>query len=91
MAGSSRTLTPPPAFDVRAFLDSAGVARRKVTFTPPAVVFPQGGPANSVFYLEEGGVKLSVLSSTGREAVVAMLGMALATPATAQSVSLDTW
>jgi CRP-like cAMP-binding protein len=74
MAGKSRTVTPPPAFDVRAFLDSAGVARRKVTFAPPAVVFPQGGPANSVFFLEDGGIKLSVLSSTGREAVVAMLG-----------------
>ena len=37
-------------------------------------MFAQGGPASSVFYIQEGGVKLSVLSSTGREAVVAMLG-----------------
>ena len=39
-----------------------------------AVVFAQGAQANSVFYVQEGGVKLSVLSSAGKEAVVAMLG-----------------
>jgi len=65
---------PPPAFNVQSFLDSAGVTRRRVRFAPSAVVFPQGGQANSVFYLQEGGVKLSVLSATGKEAVVAMLG-----------------
>ena len=63
-----------PPFDVRAFLESAGVSRRIVRFARGAVVFAQGGPANSVFYIQEGGVKLSVLSSSGREAVVAMLG-----------------
>ena len=64
-------LTP---FDVHAFLDSAGVARRIVRFSRGAVVFSQGAQANSVFYIQEGGVKLSVLSSAGKEAVVAMLG-----------------
>jgi len=38
------------------------------------VVFAQGAQANSVFYVQEGGIKLSVLSSAGKEAVVAMLG-----------------
>ena len=38
-----------------------------------SVVFAQGGPANSVFYIQQGGVKLSVLSRRGREAIVAML------------------
>jgi len=38
------------------------------------VVFAQGAQANSVFYVQEGGMKLSVLSSAGKEAVVAMLG-----------------
>jgi CRP/FNR family transcriptional regulator, cyclic AMP receptor protein len=37
-------------------------------------VFAQGDDANSVFYVQTGGVKLSVLSLTGKEAVVAMLG-----------------
>ena len=61
-------------FDVHMFLDSAGVARRIVRFSRGAVVFTQGAPATSVFYIQEGGVKLSVLSSGGKEAVVAMLG-----------------
>ena len=68
----------PPArirpFDVQAFLKSAGVSPRGVKFAAGAVVFAQGAPATSVFYLQEGGVKLSVLSSAGKEAVVAMLG-----------------
>ena len=66
--------TPPPAFDVPAFLKSAGVSPRTVRFATGAVVFAQGAQANSVFYVQEGGVKLSVLSSAGKEAVVAMLG-----------------
>ncbi len=67
--------SPSPApFDVHAFLDSAGVSRRIVRFTRGATVFAQGAQANSVFYIQEGGVKLSVLSAAGKEAVVAMLG-----------------
>lgn len=38
------------------------------------MVFAQGAKANSVFYLQDGAVKLSVLSSEGKEAVVGMLG-----------------
>ena len=45
-----------------------------VRFAPGAVVFVQGEQANTVFYIRDGAVKLSVLSSTGKEAVVAMLG-----------------
>jgi CRP/FNR family cyclic AMP-dependent transcriptional regulator len=65
---------PPPPFEVQAFLKSAGMPARTVRFATGAVVFAQGAQANSVFYLQEGGVKLSVLSSGGKEAVVAMLG-----------------
>ena len=65
---------PPPPFEVQAFLKSAGMSARTVRFATSAVVFAQGAQANSVFYLQEGGVKLSVLSSAGKEAVVAMLG-----------------
>ena len=64
----------PPPFDVQAFLKSAGMSPRTVRFATGAVVFAQGAQANSVFYVQEGGVKLSVLSSAGKEAVVAMLG-----------------
>jgi CRP/FNR family cyclic AMP-dependent transcriptional regulator len=65
---------PPPPFEVQAFLKSAGMPARTVRFATGAVVFAQGAQANSVFYVQEGGVKLSVLSSAGKEAVVAMLG-----------------
>jgi CRP/FNR family cyclic AMP-dependent transcriptional regulator len=65
---------PRPAFDVRAFLKSGGVSPRVVRSADGAVVFTQGASANSVFYVQEGGVMLSVLSAGGKEAVIAMLG-----------------
>ena len=61
-------------FDVNAFLASAGLSRRVTQLAPGTVVFAQGAVANAVFYLQEGAVKLSVLSAAGKEAVVAMLG-----------------
>jgi CRP-like cAMP-binding protein len=64
----------PLPFDLNAFLDSAHVPRRVMSFPRGATVFAQGAQANSVFYIQNGGVKLSVVSSTGKEAVVAMLG-----------------
>jgi CRP/FNR family cyclic AMP-dependent transcriptional regulator len=62
------------AFDAQAFLDSAGVARRVKAFKGAEVVYSQGDAAESVMYLQEGGVKLSVVSEVGKEAVVAILG-----------------
>ena len=76
MASKRLSVDPPLAFDGQAFLDSTGVSRRVVRFPPAAMVFAQGAQANSVFYLQSGGVKLSVLSSAGKEAVVAMLAQA---------------
>ena len=70
----SKARTTPPPFDVQAFLKSGGVAARTVRFAAGAVIFAQGAQANSVFFAQAGGVKLSVLSSGGKEAVVAMLG-----------------
>jgi CRP/FNR family transcriptional regulator, cyclic AMP receptor protein len=64
---------PPHPFDLHAFLESGGVSRRIVRFARGALVFAQGAQANSVFYLQRGGVKLSVLSLAGKEAVVALL------------------
>ena len=65
---------PTSTFDVQAFLDSADLSRRVVRFARGAVVFAQGAPADSVFYLQKGAVRLSVSSAEGKEAVVAMLG-----------------
>src|SRR5690349_25117411 len=64
----------PPAFDAAAFLESAGAARRVVSYPKGKVVFLQGQPSDAVLYIQKGGIKISVLSRTGKEAVVAMLG-----------------
>jgi len=64
----------PRAFDAEAFLNSPGVARRVAAFAPAAAIFAQGDAAISVFYIQQGRVKLSVVSQTGREAVVGVLG-----------------
>jgi CRP-like cAMP-binding protein len=61
-------------FDVQGFLDSEGVSRRIVEFRRGEVIYAQGDVCETVMYIQTGGVKLSVLSKTGREAVVAMLG-----------------
>jgi CRP/FNR family transcriptional regulator, cyclic AMP receptor protein len=61
-------------FNAQAFLDSAGIARKIVDYARGDVVFSQGDICENVLYIQKGGVKLSVLSKTGREAVVAMLG-----------------
>jgi CRP/FNR family cyclic AMP-dependent transcriptional regulator len=63
-----------PAFDARAFLNSAGVARKVVEYQKSQRIYSQGSPAASVMYIQEGAVKLAVLSSSGKEAVVAILG-----------------
>jgi CRP/FNR family cyclic AMP-dependent transcriptional regulator len=62
------------AFDAQAFLDSAGVARKVTEFKKAEVVYAQGDAAKSVMYLQSGGVKLTVVSEVGKEAVVAILG-----------------
>jgi len=62
------------AFDAEEFLDSPGLDKRLVEFRRDESVFAQGTAANSVMYIQKGGVKLSVLSKRGKEAVIAMLG-----------------
>jgi CRP/FNR family cyclic AMP-dependent transcriptional regulator len=63
-----------PAFDAQAFLDSAGVARKVTEFKKKEAIFSQGDPAKNVLYIQKGGVRLSVVNETGKEAVVAVLG-----------------
>src|ERR1700730_19216402 len=60
-------------FNAQAFLDSPGIARKIVEYRRAEVIFTQGDPCESVLYIQKGNVKLSVLSKTGREAIVAML------------------
>jgi CRP-like cAMP-binding protein len=63
-----------PALDAEVFLESAGAARRVVSYPEGKVVFEQGQPSDAVMYIQKGGIKISVLSRTGKEAVAAMLG-----------------
>jgi CRP-like cAMP-binding protein len=65
---------PPPTFDSRAFLARAGNGRSVGTYTAGQVVFSQGDPADAVFYIQKGKVKIAVVSEQGKEAVVALLG-----------------
>jgi CRP/FNR family cyclic AMP-dependent transcriptional regulator len=62
-----------PAFDADAFLGSAGDGRRLASYRPGGVIFSLGDVADSVMYLKEGTIKLSVTSYRGKEAVVAIL------------------
>jgi CRP/FNR family transcriptional regulator, cyclic AMP receptor protein len=63
----------PVAFDAQSFLDSAGIARKVVEFPKRTTIFTQGDAAKHVMYIQQGAVKLSVVNSTGKEAVVAVL------------------
>jgi CRP/FNR family transcriptional regulator, cyclic AMP receptor protein len=63
-----------PTFNVQAFLDSAGIARKVVEFQRKATIFAQGNSAEHVMYIQKGGVKLSVVNEVGKEAIVAILG-----------------
>jgi CRP/FNR family cyclic AMP-dependent transcriptional regulator len=61
-------------FDVEAFLASAGVARKVVQYGRKATIFAQGKSSKHVMYIQQGGVKLSVVNEVGKEAIVAILG-----------------
>jgi CRP-like cAMP-binding protein len=72
--GVTAQAATPRDFDVETFLESAGVAREVVRYRRGDAVFTQGDVCDHVLYVQSGGVKLSVLSKGGKEAVVAMLG-----------------
>jgi CRP/FNR family cyclic AMP-dependent transcriptional regulator len=61
-------------FDAQNFLDSAGIARKVTEFKKKETIFSQGDPSKNVLYIQKGGVRLSVVNETGKEAVVAILG-----------------
>jgi CRP-like cAMP-binding protein len=62
-------------FDVEVFLHSAGVARTMTEFSTKETLFSQGDPCNNIMYIQKGEVKISVVSKTGKEAVVGILGV----------------
>jgi CRP-like cAMP-binding protein len=62
-----------PKVDSKTFLTDAGAGKTILTFHKNQAVFAQGDVADSVFYIQKGRVKLTVLSEHGKEAVVAIL------------------
>jgi len=65
--------TGQPGFDPVAFLTNAGLTRRFVQIAAKQTFFSQGGPADSVFYLQQGRVRVTVVSTTGKEATITLL------------------
>jgi CRP/FNR family cyclic AMP-dependent transcriptional regulator len=68
-------MTEPPkkAFDASAFLAAARLTRRVMQFKPKQPFFSQGSPADSIFYLQRGRAKLTVVSKSGKEATITLL------------------
>jgi CRP/FNR family cyclic AMP-dependent transcriptional regulator len=69
-----KTIGKSDSFDPQVFLDTAGVARRIAEYRKGDVIYSQGKAADSVMYVQKGGVKLSVVNGSGKEAVVALFG-----------------
>jgi len=63
-----------PSFDPEVFLSKAGLGRTLVQLQKKQIVFSQGDPADSVFYIQKGKIRLMVVSKSGKEATVALLG-----------------
>jgi CRP/FNR family cyclic AMP-dependent transcriptional regulator len=61
-------------FDVREFLTKTTTGRSICAYRKKEVVYAQGHPADAVFYVEKGQIKLSVVSERGKSAIVALLG-----------------
>jgi CRP-like cAMP-binding protein len=61
-------------FNAQGFLQSSGVTRTVVEYRRSQRIYSQGDMASNVMYIQKGGVKLSVVNETGKEAVVALLG-----------------
>ena len=60
-------------FDAAAFLMSAGLGRKIVQLAPKEPFFSQGQPADSIFYLQKGRAKITVVSHVGKEATIALI------------------
>jgi CRP/FNR family cyclic AMP-dependent transcriptional regulator len=60
-------------FDLEKYLHTAGIAKKIVSYLEGETIFSQGGPCDSVIYLQQGEVKLTITSPHGKEAVIALL------------------
>jgi CRP/FNR family cyclic AMP-dependent transcriptional regulator len=64
----------PAKFDAKVFLAEVGKGRDQTNYRKNQMVFSQGDPAHAIFYIQNGKIKLTVVSREGKEAVVAILG-----------------
>src|ERR1700730_13821635 len=71
--GSAMTDLSAVRFDVQNFLKTAGTGRKIVQLKAKETFFSQGDPADSVFYLQHGRARLTVVSSAGKEATITLL------------------
>jgi CRP/FNR family cyclic AMP-dependent transcriptional regulator len=62
------------SFDGEAFLERAGVGKTAIHLKKKVAAFSQGAPADAVFYIQKGKIQLTVVSKTGKEATVGILG-----------------
>ncbi len=61
-------------FDPDEFLANAGLGRTLHKYRPRQIIFSQGGASDAIFYIQEGRVRLSVISKQGKEATIGLLG-----------------
>jgi CRP/FNR family cyclic AMP-dependent transcriptional regulator len=71
---AAKSVKHGPTFDPKAILARIGEGKSVATYRRKQVIFAQGDPADAVFYVQKGRVKLTVVSKQGKEAVVALLG-----------------
>jgi CRP/FNR family cyclic AMP-dependent transcriptional regulator len=62
------------SFDPHTFLRQVGLGKTTVSYRKQSPIFAQGDAADAVYYIQDGQVKLTVVSARGKEAVIAMLG-----------------
>jgi len=71
--GRSMVELQKPRFDADAFLASTGLGRTIIQLAPKDAFFSQGDPADSIFYLQKGRAKVTVVSASGKEATIMLL------------------
>ena len=71
---SSAKASKARIFDPKVFLAQTGLGRIILQYPQNKVIFAQGDPSDAVFYIQKGRAKLTVLSSHGKEATIALLG-----------------
>jgi CRP/FNR family cyclic AMP-dependent transcriptional regulator len=74
LASAANSTKKKLAFDPREFLATIGDGRKVVPFPKKQPIFAQGDAADSIFYIQEGKVRLTVVSEVGKEATLGILG-----------------